>query len=416
MPPGQREPSWSAKWWSRWCPSTPYNPFMRVYLNLFGGVAGDMLVAGLLDAGAPEAVLQEVLHALPQEGQEWSIGEDLRHGIRGKRFCFSLPQDSHHHRHLPEIVAMVDALPLKSRAKAWAHAAFAELAAAEAQAHGVPVEEIHFHEVGALDALADICGACALLDALDPSEVWASPVAVGSGAVTCAHGQMPVPAPGSLYLLQGMPQEGFDLEGERATPTGLALLRAWGVQFGRRSAAVSHACGYGLGTRQPQDRPNLLRVEIEQPCQGPEWLVQLSCLADDVTGEVLGDALDQLHAEGAIDAFAVPAVAKKGRPAYEVVVLAQATEQQAMAASLLRLLGGLGLRIQAIERHRLARRMDSRESPWGPWRVKQSSAEEGGQVWHEKPEFADVQRLAEETGLSPREVLLRTYPPRSAKT
>ena len=143
--------------------------------------------------------------------------------------------------------------------------------------------------------------------------------------------------------------------------------------------------------------------------------MQLSCLADDVTGEVLGDALEQLHAEGAVDAFAVPAVAKKGRPAYEVVVLAQATKQQAMAASLLRLLGGLGLRIQPIERHRLARRIDSRESPWGPWRVKQSSDVEGGQAWHEKPEFADVQRLAQESGLSPREVLLRTYPPRPAK-
>lgn len=389
---------------------------MRVFLNLFGGVAGDMLVAGLLDAGAPKKVLQELLQALPQEGQSWEISSDLRHGIRGLRFQFHLPQATHHHRHLPELLQMVQALPLRPRAQAWAEAAFQELAAAEAQAHGVPVEKIHFHEVGALDALADICGACALLDALDPQEVWASPVAVGSGMVSCAHGDMPVPAPGSLYLLQGMPQDGFALEGERATPTGLALLRAWQVQFGDRSAATSLACGYGLGTRTPKDRPNLLRVELEQPCQGGEWLVQLRCLADDVTGEVLGDALEQLHAAGAVDAFAIPAVAKKGRPAYEVVVLAEAAKQQEMAAKLLRLLGGLGLRIEPLQRQRVPRRVETRESPWGPWQIKQGLDQEEGPAWHEKPEFADVQRLATESGLSPREVLLQLHPAPDAKT
>jgi len=386
---------------------------MRVYLNLFGGVAGDMLVAGLLDAGAPESVLEKVLSALPQEGQQWLLSPGTRHGIRGLHFDFQLDQTRHGHhahRHLSGVLQILADLPLSPRAHAWAEAAFRILAEAEAKAHGVGVEEVHFHEVGALDALADIAGASALLDALDPESIWASPIAVGSGRVSCAHGEMPVPAPGTRYLLEGLPQDGLALEGERATPTGVALLRAWEVRFGDRGAARALACGYGLGTREPQDRPNLLRVECEQPVLGGEWLVQLSCLADDVSGEVLGDALATLHEAGAVDAFALPAVAKKGRPAYEVVVFAEAVEQQRLAALLLRLLGGLGLRIEAISRQRLPRRVQPRQTPWGPLDYKQQAATGDLEAWSEKPEFAELRRLAEEAGLTPREMLLRLHP------
>jgi uncharacterized protein (TIGR00299 family) protein len=383
---------------------------MRIHLNLFGGVAGDMLVAGLLDAGAPEAVLREVLDGLPQDGQSWELRRDHRQGIAGLRFLFQ-SEEGAPHRHLADVMAILAALPLTPRARTWAEASFRALAEAEGKAHGLPAESVHFHEVGAMDAMADIAGASALLDVLDPEAVWATPIPVGSGEVRCAHGRMPVPAPGTMFLLEGLPQEGFDLEGERATPTGVALLRGWGVRFGSRGAARHLTSGYGLGTRDPDDRPNLLRVELEEVVVGGEWLVQLRCLCDDLGGELLGDALEALHAAGAVDAFALPATAKKGRPAFEVVVLAEASDQQRLAAELLRRTGSLGLRIESVQRERLPRRVRPRETPWGPLDYKEPQGEDDPEAWSGKPEFEQLRRLAEAEGLSPREMLLKLHPP-----
>ncbi|MHC4380511.1 MAG: nickel pincer cofactor biosynthesis protein LarC, partial [Planctomycetota bacterium] len=324
---------------------------MRIYLNLFGGVAGDMLVAGLLDAGAPAELLEDLVHAMPEGEVAVSWSHSKRQGIAGRHFQVELQEAAGHpHRHLQDVLHILEGLPLQPRARAWAVAAFRVLAAAEAKAHGCSPSEVHFHEVGAMDAIVDIAAACGLMDTLDPSAIFASPIPVGSGVVHCAHGEMPVPAPGTRYLLEGLPTCGFDLVGERATPTGVALLRAWDVDFSTRSAATCAGVGYGLGSWDPEDRANLLLVELETAALDQEWLVELSTLVDDQSGEIVGHALEDLRARGALDAYAMPAITKKGRPAFEIRVQVAAVRQVEFEQRMFRLLGTLGIRASVLQR------------------------------------------------------------------
>ena len=377
---------------------------MRVFLNLFGGVAGDMLVAGLLDAGAdPLGERGDLVRpALAELGVRWQAVPDQRHGLQGTRLQVqTAPTQAH--RHLAEILQILERLPLSERAAAWARSAFQHLAQAEASIHGCCIEEVHFHEVGAADAIADIALACHLMDALDPSSIHASSIPVGSGTVRCAHGVMPVPAPATRLLLEDMPTCGFELEGERATPTGVALLKAWQVDFRPRSAALCLRSGLGLGSRDPQDRANLLRVELEQAACPSEWLVELRCLVDDLSGELIGDALEQLRAAGALEAYAVAAMGKKSRPAFEVVVLCEVPRQQEFEDLCFRLLGTLGLRVAPLHRRTLEREegVDARHG----LSVKQRTLPDGGHAG--KIEFEDLRARAEVEGLTPRELLMR---------
>lgn len=378
---------------------------MRIYLNLFGGVAGDMLVAGLLDAGAPEQRLEELLQAMPEGEVAVTWSRSKRQGIAGRCFHVELLETSDHkHRHFRDVLKILEGLPLSPRARRWAVAAFQFLADAEGKAHGCSFTEVHFHEVGAMDAIVDIAAACSLMDALDPSEIFASPIPVGSGEVHCAHGAMPVPAPGTRYLLEGLPTCGFDLRGERATPTGVSLLRAWDADFSVRGAAQCAGVGYGLGSRDPEDRANLLRVELETSALELEWLVELSTLVDDQSGEIIGHALEDLRRRGALDAYAMPAITKKGRPAFEVRLQVEAVRQVEFERRMFRLLGTLGIRAAVLQRTRLAR--GQREATDSHLTWKTSAAEETGVQQDLKPEFEDLCREAEAQGKTPRELLL----------
>lgn len=377
---------------------------MRVFLNLFGGVAGDMLVAGLLDVGADARLIEPLLAALPAGEVSVRIERDKRHGISGCRFLVEA-QETNTHRHLADVVQILQQMPMSERAAEWATSAFEVLATAEARAHDCSVEEVHFHEVGAIDAIVDIAVACTLMDSLQPSAIHASAVTVGSGVVHCAHGNMPVPAPATLFLLEGIPTCGFDLSGERATPTGVALLKAWQVKFEQRSAAVCKKSGFGLGTRDPQDRANLLRVELEEAATANEWLVELRCLVDDQSGEVIGDAMEQLRTAGALEVYASAATTKKGRPAFEVVLLCEAPRQQDFETQMFRLLGTLGLRATALQRTTLPRDLEQREDADGSlqWKTRELAS---GQI-AAKPEFEALCQRASEMGLTPRELLDR---------
>lgn len=376
---------------------------MDLHLNLHGGVAGDMLVAGLLAAGAPREVLERALAGLPQEFQ-WRVEEETRQGIAGLRFVVEA-QEGHVHRHLSDVLQLLQSCQLTGRARGWAEAAFRAIAEAEGRAHGISAEEVHFHEVGAIDALVDVAGACALMDALDPVCIRATAVPVGSGTVHCAHGEMPVPAPGTAYLLEGMPICGRELPGERATPTGVALLRAWGCRFETPPAGTLLRSGHGVGSRDPQDRANLLRVELEEAAVGAEWLVELRALVDDQSGEVLGDALERLHAAGAVEAYAQPALAKKNRPAFEVVVFCAADREGEFTELCFRLLGTLGMRKAALRRERLPRREEVRETVLGPLPFKLRLLPDG--EVEAKPEFEALRAAAEARGWTPREALER---------
>ncbi len=381
----------------------------QVHLNLHGGVAGDILVAALADAVAARTTLADTLSALalPPAAFRWELRREQRGGISGARFEVQCPPE-HAHRHLADVLRVLAASRLQPRALAWAEAAFRALAAAEGEAHGCAPEEVHFHEVGAVDAIVDVAAACALLDALQPAAVWSTAVPVGGGVVRAAHGELPVPAPGTLRLLQGMPVCGTSLRGERATPTGVALLRAWEVRFDERPAARIETIGHGLGAHDFPDRANLLRVEVEQVAVGQEWLVELRSLVDDQSGETIGSALEAFRAAGAVDAYAVAAVAKKNRPAFEVVVLAEAADQERMRELCFRHLGTLGLRVMPLRRSRLPRMVAVRETALGALPFKLRDTADGRR---EKPEHEVLRQRAAESGWTPREAADQLIPP-----
>jgi len=370
----------------------------QVHLDLFAGVAGDMLVGALLDAGASEEVLHAALAGLPSE-LSWRLEKTERHAIAATRFVVTSSEKSVH-RHLSDCLSLVEEQDMSDRAKAWAKAAFTSLAEAEARCHGTTPEQVHFHEVGAVDALADLCGACALMDSLKPDQIWASAIAVGSGQVKCVHGVLPVPAPGTLALLEGMPICGQELKGERATPTGVALLRAWQVQFGSRPPAVLEGAGYGAGTLDTPEIPNLVRVSLECAEGPPEGLVELRTLVDDVTGEHMGAFLEAAHAMGAVDCFAHAAYAKKGRPAFEVVLLCKPADRPLFEDLLFRHLGTLGMRVATVQRTRRPRTVRSVETPLGALDMKVRT-DAGGETY--KPEFEALKQKAHQLGLTPRE-------------
>lgn len=373
----------------------------QIYLDLFSGVAGDMLIAGLLDAGAPQQVLSRTLEQLPKEFT-WRLETVARHGIAAKLFTVE-SSEGHVHRKLADVMRILQQAGLTERAFAWAEAAFRELAVAEGRCHNLPPEKVRFHEVGAMDALVDIGGACALLDAMNPQSLWASPPAVGSGWVQCAHGKMPVPAPGTLELLRGMPFTGSELTGERTTPTGAALLKAWKVRFGSRPAATPAQIGYGAGARDTEDVPNLLRVWAEEAVGSAETLCELRVLIDDQSGEVVGAALEEFRAVGAVEAFALPAIGKKGRPAFEIYVLCHAADQEKLSAELFDRLGTLGHRIQTVHRIRRPREVQSVVTPLGELPFKMRRDSEEFDVL--KPEFDALCQRARELGITPREAL-----------
>ncbi len=377
---------------------------MRVFLNLFGGVAGDMLVGGLLDAGADQELVMPMLADFSKAEVEIRIERSIRHGIAGTRFIVDAVEQEKH-RHLSDVLVLLERMPMTPRAREWADAAFHHLAVAEARAHDCAIEEVHFHEVGAIDAIVDIAVACALLDSLQPQAICCSSIPVGSGEVKCEHGVMPVPAPATRFLLEGMPCCGFELEGERATPTGVALLRAWEVDFSPRGAALCSNAGHGLGSRDPKDRANLLRVEVESAAPEAEWLVELRCLIDDRSGEVIGHALEQLRGVGALDAYACAATTKKGRPAFEVVVLCEVPQQRNFEELMFRLLGTLGLRVTPLQRATLPRTVEHRRTAGIDlgWKVRELNDQERAA----KPEFDSLCARASELGLTPRELLSR---------
>ena len=373
----------------------------QLHLNLHGGVAGDMLVAALADAGDGRATLERTLASLPlpHGAFAWELRREQRGGFTGLRFDVACPEE-HEHRRLADVLAILGAADLSPRARGWARAAFHALAAAEGEAHGCAAEEVHFHEVGAVDAIVDVAAACALLDALDVGAVHATAVPVGSGTVHAAHGELPVPAPGTLRLLAGMPVCGTRLRGERATPTGVALLRAWGTRFDERPAATLEQAGVGLGAREFDDRANLLRAEVERVAVGQEWLIEFRALVDDRTGEEIGAALDALRAAGAVEAFALAACAKKNRPAFEVVVLADAERQEELRTLCFRHLGTLGLRVSPLRRSRLPRTTAERDGALGrlPYKVRETP--DGPRA---KPEFDALRASTAARGLTPRE-------------
>lgn len=434
-----------------------------LYVDCFAGAAGDMIVGALLDAGCDCDRLREELAKLPLSGYTLAAGKAKRKGLAGTKFHVQIegePAEGHEHAHehhghahaphdhghehhdhghehpdhhhgrhehehavhephghehgagphehrgLGDILRLIDAAGLPERAAERARRVFRRLAEAEARAHDIDVEQVHFHEVGAVDSIVDIVGACVAMELLGVDRVVCSPVPVGSGTIECAHGTMPAPAPATAILLDGASVRPAGVAREATTPTAAALLVELADSFGPLPEMRVRAVGYGAGSRTDGPVPNLLRVYLGEESDDGEAdsVVELAANVDDCTGEVLGAVLEQLLAAGCLDAWAAPITMKRSRPGWMLCALASPADAPAAEEILFRETTTFGVRRQILTRGKLARSFDTVETPYGPVRIK--VGRRGGQVLTASPEFSDCRDAAETHHTAVKSVML----------
>lgn len=308
----------------------------------------------------------------------------------------------HHHHATPDHIAgLIEGLALPTEVKAAARGVYDAIAQAEAKAHGCPVGEVHYHEVGALDAVADVTGVCYALSLLKPEKIVVSPIHVGCGTVRCAHGVMPVPAPATANLLSGVPIYGGEVFGELCTPTGAALLTHFAASFGPMPAMATEKVGYGVGSRV-FDRPNCVRVFLGESTEENQGeIVELVCNIDDMTPEALAFASACLLERGALDVYTTPGTMKKGRPGHVLTVLCPPEREEDVAKAVLSETTTNGLRVRRCGKYFLTPGVGEVETPWGKVRLKTAR---GFGITHVKPEHEDVAALARAKGVSYQQV------------
>lgn len=380
-----------------------------IYLDCSMGAAGDMLTASLLGlcpdrdgfisemnavfAGKARVYLQEVsdcgicgLH----------IGVDINGDEEGHEHNHEHHHHHHHHTDLHELLEFIASVPLSEKVRADAAAVFSLIAEAEAAVHGAMPENIHFHEVGSLDAMADVLCVCRLIEKLGPEKILASAVNVGSGTVKCAHGVLPVPAPATEILLRGIPCYSSEIKTELCTPTGAALLKHFVSEFCAQPVMTVESCAYGMGTKK-LERLNALRALLGETGGAEESVTELRCNIDDMTGEELGFAMERLFDCGALDVWFTPVYMKKNRPATMLSCLCRTENKSELTACLFKHTSTLGIREYRTERTVAQRSCTERETALGSIHIKQSA-------YGEKPEFDDLSRIAKENNMSLREV------------
>lgn len=383
-----------------------------LYLDCGMGAAGDMLTAALLELLPEKDAFVEELNALGIPGVRFAAEKCEKCGILGTHMTVTIhgEEEGAHHPHdhgsMGDIRSIVSSLPIPTMVKLDILSVYEEIAQAESHVHGVPVEQIHFHEVGTMDAVADITAVCLLLHRLAPDKIVVSPVHVGSGQVRCAHGILPVPAPATAYLLRDIPIYGGSIVGELCTPTGAALLRHFATEFGDMPVMKVQAIGYGMG-KKSFPRANCVRCLLGETEDSRDQIVELRCNVDDMTGEAIGFALEQLLNNGALDAFTLPIGMKKSRPGVLITVLCWEEMKEAMVGLLLKHTTSLGVREFPCQRYTLSRTVETVDTPYGPVRKKVSS---GYGVRREKFEYEDLARIAREENLSLSELLDKICP------
>jgi uncharacterized protein (TIGR00299 family) protein len=402
---------------------------MRIgYLECFAGISGDMLMGALVDAGAPVELLQRTAASL-NLGAELRVTRVSRSGIQSTKIDVMVQgklhepaaatgpvehehdhhhdhrhghkheHPAHHHEHehgrnLAQIRSLLRSADLTQRARDLSLNAFSLLAQAEGRIHGVPPEQVHFHEVGAVDAIVDIACCAAAVDALDLDQWYCSPVNVGSGFVNCAHGRFPVPAPATAELLKNAPVYSAHVQVELVTPTGAALLRALDCRFESAPMMRVQSIGYGAGTRNPERFPNVLRVslaEVAEPLGGDKVTV-LECAVDDLSPEILAHTAQLALERGALDVMSASVTMKKGRLGTLLTVLCKPADAEHLQQLLFRETSTLGIRVREENRVVLAREITPVETDFGVIRVKTGSWR--GEEWNAAPEFEDCRRAA----------------------
>jgi len=384
----------------------------QAYLDCFSGISGDMFVGALLDLGLPLERLLAELNKIPLGFYEFKRTRAVRGHLAGTRVEILVPakQPSRKLRDIEELIARSE---LSTGVKERSMKVFSRLAEAEGKLHNMPPEQVHFHEVGAVDSILDIVGTCVGLELLDIAQLTCSPVNVGSGSVQAAHGSLPVPAPASLELLKDVPIYSSGVEGELVTPTGAALITTLATSFGPIPAMKVERIGYGAGAREIPGQPNLARLLLGQSVDlvmaqsgapGDEVVSVIEANVDDMSPQLYGFFVEQALAAGALDVTCTPVQMKKNRPGILMSVLCTPEKTDALAQMLFEQTTTIGVRIYEARRKVLERELLSVETPYGAVKVK--VAKRNGKVLNVAPEYEDCQRLATEKGVPLKQVMM----------
>lgn len=370
--------------------------------DCFAGISGDMTLGALIDAGVDETVLRRELCKLGNLGFELRVSKVTKGGIEATDVRV-VTDESHHHRRLKDVRRIIEQSALSDAVKWRAVEVFVRLAEAEAKVHGHSPEEVHFHEVGAVDAIVDIVGACVGLELLGIEKVYASPMPMGHGFVEAAHGRIPLPAPATVEILNGIPVYDAGIEGETVTPTGAAIIRTLADEFGEMPPMRIESIGYGAGKRD-SEIPNLLRVFVgdAEEAQLPAHQVSIvETNIDDMNPEFYESAMERLFEAGALDVYLTPIVMKKGRPAILLTAICPIQRTDEIARVILRETSSFGVRISKATRRCLDRHWETVTTRYGDIRIKIGTAD-GTET--ASPEYEDCRRAAEEHGVPVREV------------
>lgn len=376
-----------------------------LYIDCGMGAAGDMLTAALLELLPDKDGFVHRMNTLGIPGVAVTAEKSVKCGITGTHFSVKVHGEEesefmhdHHHHHgsMEDIRSIVSSLPIPTMVKLDVMAVYNEIAEAESNVHGVPVDQIHFHEVGTMDAIADITAVCLLMHELDVDKAIASPVHVGSGSVRCAHGILPVPVPATAYILREIPIYGGSIKGELCTPTGAALLKHFVDDFGEMPSMKVKTIGYGMGKKN-FERANCVRVMLGETAEKTDSILELSCNVDDMTGEMIGFALERFMEQGALDAFTIPIGMKKSRPGILLTVLCREEDKEKFVHLLFKHTTTLGIREKNCNRYTLERRVETVDTPYGQIRKKISF---GYGVRRSKFEYEDLAKAAIEKDLS----------------
>jgi uncharacterized protein (TIGR00299 family) protein len=387
---------------------------MRIaYLDCASGISGDMTLGALVDAGADLAAIQVGIDSLGLPSCRLQASEVKKQGFRATQISVE-HEPEHKHRHLHHITAMIDGSVLSEHQKQLAKRIFQKLAEAEAKVHGTTIEKVHFHEVGAVDSIADIVGAAIGFNLLGIERVVCSPVPTGRGYIEIAHGRCSIPAPATGELLRGVPLAPLDVEGELTTPTGAAIVAALTNEFGILPAMTVESIGYGAGQKE-FPHPNILRILVGEivaansnnaaPNRRPQTdaIVLLETNLDNASGETIGHAVDRMWAAGALDVSIAPIQMKKGRPGILLSVQARPADADELETVLFADTPTLGVRRSTIVRTVLAREQTIVPTPWGPVTGKIAFLPDGTMRF--TPEYDDTRRIAEEHGKSLADVM-----------
>ena len=380
---------------------------MRIaYFDCFSGISGDMILGALVDTGLPIEELRSGIRKLKLAGVDLKAEKVKRGGFTGTKVQVITPHEHHGHRHLSDILDILEQSDLGADVTLTACQIFKRLAEAEAAVHGLPVEKIHFHEVGGLDTIVDVTGAVIGLHTLQIEEVYASAINVGGGKIQASHGELPVPAPGAAALLQGVPVYGSAVEAELATPTGVAIITTLAKGFGPLPSLTVTRIGYGAGRADLKGRANLLRIIVGEAITDVETdeVTVLETNIDDMNPQLYEPLMEALFQAGALDVFLTPVIMKKSRPATVVSVIVAAGTESSIAPILFQFSTTFGVRYRRMHRQKLPREMVTVETRFGEVQVKVGRLQ--GQPIHLSPEYDQCRRLAETRGVAIGEIIV----------